>query len=78
MLCAVMLSLERWGYTQYVIARIDQQEAGVSMNAIETWWHEHKIQDAERRVREAQAMEAQRKEIIDRLTPEERQILGIG
>jgi len=62
MLCAVMLSLERDGGMPNVLDRIDGQEAGVSRHAIETWWQEHRIRDAEQRAREAkrQALERAR------------------
>lgn len=83
-LCAVLTVLddgfESHGVTFYlpaVLDRVDWQEAGVTRRETEEWWQDHLEQDAARREREAVIREIKRRTILERLTPEEREILGL-
>lgn len=55
----------------------DETKAGVTWNGLMEWWKSHQKRDEQRRQDEAAAQEARRQEIIQRLTPEEREILGL-
>lgn len=84
MLCAVLTVLddgfESHGTTFYlgaVLDRVDWQEAGVTRRETEEWWQDHLERDRERRHQEALARERRRQEILARLTPEERELLGL-
>lgn len=81
-LCAILTCMEKHGDPKYIdnfFADVDWQEAGVDVDWVRAWWEKHKIEDRYRREREA----AQRREdeiaraARERLTPEERRILGI-
>ena len=80
MLCAVLTALAGISKSEgdqldpwaSVMDRIDASEAthGVSMEAVQNWWHDHKIKD--------QARVAQvREQALCKLTPEERLVLGL-
>ena len=84
MLCGVFTVLENGfeshGITFYLAAVLEQvnwKEAGVTMHATETWWEDHKERDAEQRAQEAAARERRRRDILARLSAEEREILGL-
>ena len=84
MLCAVFTVLENGfqshGVTFYlraILNKVNWQEAGTTLHATEAWWEDHKERDAERRAQEAAEREAKRKAILARLSPEEREILGL-
>lgn len=68
-LCATMKVLEAEG----LIHLPDWQEAGVSRREIEAWWLTHKKQD---RLRKLQKQET-RKAALAKLTPKEREALGL-
>jgi hypothetical protein len=55
----------------------DETECGVTWQQLEEWWEDHQERDAERRAQEAFALERRRREILARLTDEEREILGV-
>ncbi len=55
----------------------DQHATGVSWLEVESWWEDHKERDAERRAQEAAARERRRRDILARLTDDEREILGV-
>lgn len=84
MLCGVFTLLEN-GFTSHgitfylpaVLDRVNWQEAGTTRMWTEQWWEDHKERDAERRAEEARQLARRRQEILARLTPEEREILGI-
>lgn len=77
MLCAVLTTIDRFGDLDLIACNLDAREAGVSWDQISAWWQDHLERDAERRHQEALRIEARRKEILARLTNEEREILGL-
>lgn len=84
MLCGLFTLLEN-GFTSHgitfylpaVLDRVDWQEAGTTRRCTEQWWEDHRARDEERRAEEARQLERRRQEILARLTPEERGILGL-
>lgn len=78
-LCAVFTVLEHRGLLQSVLDACDWKEAGVSKASTLDWWARHKEQDYQRRVHEkAEATrKAKKKEILAKLSPEEKKILGV-
>lgn len=77
MLCAVLTVIDRYGDFDLIACNLDAREAGVSWNQISVWWQDHLERDAERRHQEALRREQRRREILARLTNEEREILGL-
>ena len=63
----------------YFFKNVDWKEAGVKRKTFEMWWKRHKKQDAERRAREAAALnkEQLKASAISKLTAEERAALGL-
>jgi len=55
----------------------DGGESGVSWNAVNAWWLDHQEKDRLRREQQAHMREIKRREIMSRLSAEEREILGI-
>jgi hypothetical protein len=87
-LCAVLTTLENYGFNIFLPNdnTVNWKEAGVSMKELKTWWEVHKEIDKQRREREAAELKAKeekqriakrREEILSKLTPEERKILGV-
>ena len=78
-LCAFITAAEKLGMYWETRDVVDWAEAGVSNEWFDAWWIEHKRKDAERRQREADALKRRNmaSQVIDKLTPEEREALGI-
>ena len=79
MLCGVLTCLETDGSGPELLAALahfDADEAGVSIEAIRSWWDDHKKKDAERRAAEAAELEARKAQALKKLTLEERILLG--
>ena len=78
-LCAVLTVLEENGGLDSVFNLADWEEAGFPEEWLRGWWADHKAQDERRRKREA--LDRARKAKADRarakLTPEEREALGV-
>lgn len=77
MLCAVLTVVDRFGNFDLIACNLDAGEAGVSWDQISAWWQDHLERDAARREKEALRREQRRREILARLTNEEREILGL-
>lgn len=84
--CAVLTRLEQDNLFGTVVSMIDWKEAGVSRKFFETWWKQHKAYDVRRREMEAEiiarnaekeARKKQKEAVLAKLTPEERNILGL-
>jgi hypothetical protein len=56
----------------------DEEETGVSYDAVLEWFQEHQRRDAERLAREAAELEARKAQALKKLTPEERVLLGLA
>jgi hypothetical protein len=78
MLCGLIGALEKSDFLD-ALDRIDWKEAGVSRAEFNAWWKQHREQDEDRRVREAEKAikEKAKKEALAKLTPEERKALGV-
>ena len=84
MMCGVFYLLEN-GFTnrgvtiylQEILDRVNWQETGTTQMWTEDWWEDHKEQDRQRRIEEGRKRERRRREILARLTEEEREILGL-
>jgi len=78
MLCAVWSSLTPHQQSN-ALAKIDWNEAGVTMKEFTRWWKLHSDEDKRRRAREAEAQrrERLRDKALEKLTPEERRALGV-
>jgi hypothetical protein len=78
-LCAISAVLERSDQLKAVLDQVDWKEAGVKRYQFESWWATHKAEDELRRTAEQAAAERKRKISAARakLTPEERQLLGL-
>ena len=68
--CAALTELERLGQEDFILLQNDE---------VREWWAEHKEFDRLRQEQERkiQEMQRKRKEALDKLTPEEKKILGI-
>lgn len=69
LLCALCGELEAAGQSLYI----------GKVPYLLSWWEAHKLRDAERKVREAKQAENDRRtrQALDKLTPEERVLLGL-
>src|SRR5690242_13382594 len=81
-LCAVFRVLDTNDYPMSLgelLGYVDWQEAGVSRAWVEGWWASHKEQDRLRKLQEAarQRKEEARQSALAKLTPEEKQALGL-
>ncbi len=92
MLCGVLSSLaflDRYGSARvqvegmhigfYDVVRdyFDEAEAVVTWQQLEAWWEDHQLQDRLRKQAEQQAVEARKQAALAKLTPEERELLGL-
>lgn len=77
MLCAVLASLMSFSIRREVLAHIDEQEAGVTVEQIMAWWDDHQRKDRQRREALELQRQQRRQEILAGLTPEDREILGL-
>lgn len=85
-LCAILTKLEKDNLFATVMNDVDWKEAGISQRFVDTWWVNHKAYDEQRRhleeevrLRNAEKEERKRRkqEVLAKLTPEERKILGV-
>jgi hypothetical protein len=78
-LCALLSVLEKEGTIFSYLKRLDYEEAGFTRKMVMRWWNKHKAADIIRREREAANAknEALRRKAIEKLTPQERILLGI-
>jgi hypothetical protein len=84
MLCGVFSLLEAGFeshgitfYLQAVLEKVDWAEAGVSMTQAKAWWADHKAHDEARKRKEAVILAAKRAAALAKLTPSERELLGV-
>ena len=79
-LCAVFSVLEKRGILGEVLGAVDWKEAGVSESSTLAWWSRHKEEDRQRRQREAAeaARKKARRDVLSKLTPAEKKVLGIS
>jgi hypothetical protein len=77
MLCMIMRRMLADG-TQVVLEDKDFEEAGLTRGAFDAWWSRHEYKDTARRKKEAVERETKKQvnEILSKLTPEERTLLG--
>lgn len=82
-MCGILTVLEKpdrgGSNLEGILRAVDWKEAGVKRKTLEIWWKKHKKQDAERRAREAAALnkEQLKASAISKLTAEERAALGL-
>lgn len=78
-LCAVFSALQRRGLLDQILDEIDWKEAGVTRQGTLSWWKQHQVEDAERRQREKKEKErqAKRSAVLNKLSVEEKKILGL-
>lgn len=78
-LCAVFSVLQQDGTLETTLDKVNWTEAGVSRRSTEAWWVRHQEEDLVRRRREAAERDraARRKAVLNKLSPEERTILGV-
>lgn len=78
-LCAVLSWLERRSLLQTTLDEIDWAEAGVERVHLRKWWSQHRRRDQQRRREEMEERSRQRtrRRALEKLSPEEREALGI-
>ena len=78
-LCAVFTVLEREGLLDKILSQCDWNEAGVSKLSTEQWWLRHKREDRERRQREFEEKQRKlaRQKVLNKLSDDEKKILGV-
>lgn len=78
-LCAVFKVLERNGTLDAILSAADWVGSGVSKKSTLEWWERHKREDAARLNREAaeRRRKAQRQAVLDKLSKEEKKLLGL-
>lgn len=79
-LCAPLTVIESGGRLSEMLASLDYQEGGFTGAELEEWWSRHKEEDATRRRKEAEERrrEELRQSALQKLTPAEKQALGIN
>ena len=65
------------GLYQLVHDNFDETDSGVTWSQLEAWWSDHLIQDEARKRKEAVILAAKRAAALAKLTPAEREILGV-
>lgn len=73
-LCAALRHIEK-AYDADPVNYIDCDDAGIKQSELRSWYKKHKELDTKHRA--AERKRQQRKEILAKLTPEERKILGV-
>ena len=78
-LCAISRVLEDAGHLGKTLDMIDWKEAGITKRQFRIWWAEHKQADEDRRAAatDAQVLEDKKTAANNKLTAEERALLGI-
>ena len=86
LLCAVLTQLEKDNLLATVMSVANWDEAGISYDYAHGWWEKHKAMDEVRRKKEAEylarnaekdARKKRKQEVLAKLSPEERKILGV-
>lgn len=77
-LCGIMTANEEDEGAD-ILDHVDWKEAGVKREWVEKWWVKHQEKDRKRKERKAKrkAAKAKRREALEKLTPEERQLLNL-
>ena len=83
-LCGVFTLLEN-GFTSHyitfylraILEQVNWSETGTTLHATETWWEDHKEKDQARKEQEAWELARKKRDILNKLTEEEREILGL-
>lgn len=65
------------GFSSAVREQFDETESGVSWDQVQAWWLNHRAQDEARRKAEADALAEKRAVALAKLTPAERELLGV-
>lgn len=65
------------GFSSAVREQFDETESGVSWDQVQAWWLNHRAQDEARRKAEADALAEKRAAALAKLTPAERELLGV-
>lgn len=77
MLCAICMAIESGVYIDGTLKEVNWVEAGVSHEDFYDWWAAHKARDRERRERAKANRDNLQAQARAKLTPEEREALGI-
>ena len=86
MLCAITTTIEEEGELFHFLTLTNWKESGVTEDEYREWWRRHKIEDAKRKEREREdrermldemVKEQKRKDALEKLTDEERKLLGV-
>lgn len=79
MLCMVLSTLEDENELGHFLELFNYNEAGIPRKYLVDWWEQHKEDDRRRKEYERAQRELQdkKKAALDKLTPEERHLLGI-
>lgn len=79
MLCMIMRKLETTPKQIMSFSVEEQEEAGVTVEKLLSWWEDHRYKDAMRRKVEAEKRrdQAKRDAALAKLTDEERKLLGV-
>jgi hypothetical protein len=81
-LCAILRALakEKGLLMEGLLNQVDWRQAGVTKKEVLDWWKKHEEQDRiyqEEKARRAAEKKA-KKAALEKLTPEERKLLGVG
>jgi hypothetical protein len=78
-LCAVFTVLMNAGTLETTLDKVDWKEAGVSRRSTEEWWVRHQAEDRQRKARERaqKQADAERKAVLQSLTPLQKKVLGL-
>jgi hypothetical protein len=60
-----------------ILSQVNWKEAGVTEAQTHTWWEDHKLKDEARQQAEAAVLAARRTAALVKLTPAERELLGL-
>ncbi len=79
-LCAFTRAIERKLNIKQFHTYVDWEEAGVTEEQYLDWWNRHKLIDEDRimRMRDTIRLEKKKKAALEKLTGEERLLLGLG
>ena len=79
LLCGIATVLEQQNMLDNVLRAVNWSETGLGRYHFDRWWHDHKVQDKQRRMEDQAQKEAEklRQSVLSKLTPEERRVLGI-
>lgn len=79
MLCGVLTAARKVHQLRAVLKAVDEAECGVTQEAIAQWWAKHQEADEDRKRRDARDREDHRlrEQARQKLSAEERRVLGI-